>query len=199
MAIVLVRHAAVEVDREQAPVLWQLSDAGRAGARALARSPVWREVQRIFCSPEWKAHETAQIIAGMNGIAVSVIEGLREVDRPARQWFDESYPGGYAGAVAEYFAAPHRATHGWEPPAVAQARIRTCIDTLRAWEPEPFAIAGHGLTLSLYLASLTGAVPLAFWPSIQFPDLAVVDAAGGKVLQPFGRWREDESWRRPLR
>ena len=192
MAIVLVRHAAVETDPEELPALWQLSDAGRAGARALARSPIWRDVQRIFSSPEWKAHETAQIIAGMNGIAVTMIEDLREVERPAHQWFDDRYPGGYAEAVAAYFAAPHQATHGWEPPAVAQARIRSCIETLRAWEPEPFAIAGHGLMLSFYLASVTGAGPLAIWLAIRFPDVAVVDPVGGRVLQPFGQWRMDE-------
>jgi broad specificity phosphatase PhoE len=153
---------------------------------------VWRDVERIYSSPEWKAHETAQIIAGMNGIAVSLIEDLREVERPARRWFDDRYPGGYAGAVAAYFAAPHEATHGWEPPAAAQARMRACIATLRTWAPEPFAVAGHGLTLSLYLASVIGAEPLAFWPSIRLPDIAVVDVECGTILQPFGGWRMEE-------
>ena len=189
MAIILVRHAAVEADPEALPELWQLSDAGRAGSRALSRSALWHDVRRIFSSPEWKAHETAQIIAGMNGITVSLIEDLREVERPPRQWFDDRYPGGYAGAVAAYFAAPHQATHGWEPPAAAQARIRACIELLRTWEAEPFAIAGHGLTLSLFLASITGNVPLSYWPAIQLPDVAVVDIEHRTILEPFGGWR----------
>jgi broad specificity phosphatase PhoE len=189
MAIMLVRHAAVEADPDELPARWQLSEAGRAGARALAQLALWHDVRRIFSSPEWKAHETAQIIAGRNSIAVSLIEDLREVERPPRQWFDDGYPGGYAGAVAAYFAAPHLATHGWEPPAVAQARIRTCIDRLRTWETEPFAIAGHGLTLSLFLASLTDDAPLAYWQAIQLPDVAVVDAEQRTIVEPFDRWR----------
>src|SRR6266545_1388956 len=117
MRIVLVRHAPVEADPSQLPALWLLSDAGRAAARALAREPIWRDIDRIFTSPELKAHETAQIIAGPNGITVTAVEDLREAERPANQWIDD-----YPAAVADYFAHPAEATHGWEPPVKAQAR-----------------------------------------------------------------------------
>lgn len=185
MNLILVRHAAVEPDPDQPPSRWHLSDAGRAAARALGRDDVWRPVGRLFTSPEWKAHETAQIIAGMNGIAVTVVEDLREVARPAGRWFDDDDPGGSAAAVADYFAAPNAATHGWEPPVVAQARIRACIDWLRIWEPLPFGVVGHGLTLSLSVASLTGARPGAIWPAIACPDLAVIDQVRGTLVRPF--------------
>ena len=180
--VVLVRHAAVEADPAAPPGLWPLSDGGRQGARALARAALWRAIDRIFTSPELKAQETAQIIAGANGIAVTAVENLREVERPAGQWLDD-----YRAAVAAYFAAPETGAHGWEPAYSAQARIRACIDQLRVWEPAPFAVIGHGLTLSLYVASLTGADPAGIWPSITLPDVAVVDPEQGKVISPFGR------------
>lgn len=185
--VVLVRHAAVEADPAAPSALWPLSDGGRQGARALARAPLWRPIDRIFTSPELKALETAQIIAGANGISVTAVEDLREVERPAGQWFDD-----YHAAVAAYFAAPDTGTHGWEPPHAAQARIRGCIDQLRRWEHAHFAVIGHGLTLSLYVGSLTGADPAAIWPSITLPDVAVVDPEPGTVHYPFGRWAAED-------
>jgi broad specificity phosphatase PhoE len=189
MRLVLVRHAMVETDPEVQPALWQLSDEGRAGARALAREPLWRDIERIYCSPEMKAHETAQIIAGPNGVSVILLEDLREVERPFRQWFGDEYPGGYAGAVADYMRAPEASTHGWEPPVKAQERMRACIDEAIHRDDEPCAIAGHGMTLSLYVASVTGEDVMGIWRSIGFPDYAVLDLQRRVLVQPFGRWQ----------
>jgi len=186
MRIVLVRHAMVVADPAQLYEHWELSDAGRAAARALARERLWRPLGRIFSSPERKALETAHIIAGPNGMTVTAVEDLREVERPSGQWFGEDYPGGYAGAVRDYFARPHEPTHGWEPPAVAQARMRACMDELRAWEPYGFAVAGHGLTLSLYVASVAGQDAAELWPTITLPDVAVLDPDAGRLVLPFG-------------
>ncbi len=187
MEIVLVRHAAVETDPAVLPSRWQLSDEGRAGARTLAQKRLWRPIERIFASPELKALETAHIIAGPNGMTVTAVEDLREVERPANQWFDERYPGGYAGAVRDYLAAPDRATHGWEPPAEAQRRIRACIDRLQEWEPYGFAVAGHGQTLSLYVASVTGLDPWQVWQTIRLPVYALIDPAAGALRRGFGQ------------
>jgi broad specificity phosphatase PhoE len=187
MKVVLVRHAAVEAGPGIPSAWWPLSAEGLAGARALSRERLWQPLGRIFTSPELKAMETAHIIAGLNGMTVTAIEDLREVERPAGQWFGDDYPGGYPAAVRDYFARPAEATHGWEPPAMAQERIRACIDELRAWEPGGFAVAGHGLTLSLYVAAVTGAGPWAIWPTIALPDYAVLDPEAGRLLRAFGR------------
>lgn len=181
--IVLVRHAAVQADAAQPSTRWPLSDAGRAAARALARAPLWRDTARIFSSPELKTHETAQILAGPNGMTVTLVEDLREAERPTGGWF-----GDYPAAVAAWFARPREPTHGWEPPVQAQARIRACIDELRSWEHGPVAVCGHGLTLALYLAALTGGDPASIWPAITLPDVAVIDPGRRTILQPFGRW-----------
>jgi broad specificity phosphatase PhoE len=186
MQIILIRHAAVEIDQAAPPSSWQLSDEGRAGARLLAQDPIWLPIERIFSSPEPKAFETAHILAGPNGMSVSVVENLHEVVRPPNQWFGEEYPGGYRGAVEAYFAEPSQTTHGWETPAAAQRRIRRCIDTLREWEPGDFAVVGHGLTLSLYIASVTGLDPAVIWPAIQLPDYAILDLVDGRMPRPFG-------------
>ena len=185
MVLTLLRHAQPEIDTTQPYALWGLSDSGRQQARRMAREPLWRDIVRIFTSPELKAHETAQIIAGPNNITVTVVEELHEVVRPTGRWLDD-----YPAAVAAWFAAPDEATHGWEPPAAARRRMRACIEQLHEWELEPFAVAGGGLSLSLYLASVTGADPAAIWPRITLPDLALIDTGTGALLQPFGRWQQ---------
>ncbi|MBI2760661.1 MAG: histidine phosphatase family protein [Chloroflexi bacterium] len=180
--IILVRHAAVELDPAVLSALWPLSDAGRADARSLARSGMWRDVTRIFTSPELKAEETAHIIAGPNSMTVTAVEDLREVERPAGQWFED-----YPAAVQAFFAAPGRATHGWESPKRAQERMVECIRQLASWEPGGFAIAGHDLTLSLYLSTVTDLEAAALWPTIRLPDVAVLSISRGVVVRPFGR------------
>ena len=188
MQVALVRHAAVAADPALPAAWWPLSDGGRAATRRLARWPGWGRIERIFASPEVKAHETAQIIAGCNGLTVTLVEELGEVARPAGVWHAD-----YAAAVRAYFARPEEATHGWEPPAAATARITACLARLTAWEGQPFAVVGHGLTLSLYLAALTGTDPAAIWPRIALPDLAIVDPARRAILRPFGHWQTDEN------
>jgi broad specificity phosphatase PhoE len=188
VTIVLVRHAGVEADPDVPPALWPLSDEGRWAARHLARERLWRPIERIFCSPETKSLETAHIIAGPNGMTVTAVEALHEVVRPAHQWFGEDYPGGYPGAVREYLTSTDP-VHGWEPRAAAQDRIVRCIDELRRWEPNGFAVSGHGLTLSLYVSSVLGVTAWEIWPSIALPDYAVLDQHARRLLHPFGRWR----------
>ncbi len=185
MRLILVRHAAVAADPELAPEQWPLSDEGRTAARSLAQRPVWNGIERLYCSPELRAHETAQIIAGPNGITVTLVEDLRETRRPARQWFDD-----YPAAVAAYFAAPETPVHGWEPATIATNRIRGCIDRLVAAERHPFGIVGHGLTLALYLSTVTGSPAARLWPAMALPDLAIVDAAQERVLHIFGGPRD---------
>ncbi|MER3421415.1 MAG: hypothetical protein C4290_13230, partial [Chloroflexota bacterium] len=58
-------------------------------------------------------------------------------------------------------------------------------------EPEPFAVASHGLALSLYVTALSGEDPATLWRSLRMPDLAVVDPARGTVLRSFGRTATD--------
>jgi hypothetical protein len=57
------------------------------------------------------------------------------------------------------------------------------------WEPDGFAVAGHGLTLSLYIAAVTNTDPWAIWTAIAFPDFAVIEPETGRLVRPFGRWR----------
>lgn len=191
MDIILVRHGAVAAEPDTPSVWWPLSDLGRAAARALARDPLWGAVEQMYSSPEYKAHETAQILAGPNGINVSLVGDLREVARPGQQWFDARDGLSYTEAVRAWFAAGSQPLHGWEPPAAARRRITACIARLYARERSPFAVVGHGLTLSLLVAEVTGVAPAEVWPSMTLPDIAVLDPARRVLRRPFGVWARE--------
>jgi broad specificity phosphatase PhoE len=179
--LVLVRHASAEIDAAVPPALWPLTDAGRAAARARARAPAWREVRRLFTSPERKAAGTTYIIAGPRAITVTAVEELREVERPTGRWLAD-----YPTAVAAWLAQPGEPVHGWKPAEAAFERICACIARLRGLEAEPFAVVGHGLTLSLDVAALTGQAPLTVWDTLRMPGMAVVDVPSGRIVRPFG-------------
>ena len=178
--IVLVRHAAVAVELDIPRQRWELSDDGRARARTLSRLPRWRRVERLFCSTEVKAHETAQIIGSPNGISVTVVEGLHEVERGPERWIAD-----YGSAVRDWFEHPREPVHGWETAESARARVGRCINRLLVVQPDPFAVVGHGLTLALHVAALTGAEPATVWDAIGLPDLCVVDVDQRCVVRPF--------------
>jgi broad specificity phosphatase PhoE len=71
----------------------------------------------------------------------------------------------------------------------AQERVYACIAKVISGEDAPCAVLGHGLTLSLFVAAITGQDPLAVWRTIGLPDYAVLDLARRELVQPFGTWK----------
>lgn len=122
--LTLVRHAAVDVDPASPSAAWQLSDEGRAAARALALSGP------ALTSPEPKAVETA----GLAGLDARVDDRLREVARP---WSDD-----YAADVRRWFDGEE--LPGWERREHALERLRAALDGFDG------VAVSHGLAISLY-------------------------------------------------
>ncbi|MGE5589581.1 MAG: histidine phosphatase family protein [Bacillota bacterium] len=172
----LVRHAAPVQDYAQPFDQWVLSPEGREEAEALAREPFWDEVRAIYSSPDVKALATAEPAARRCGLPPRLMPCLGEVQRPPGQYFDD-----YPEVVRQYLATPKGNLHGWEPNARARGRIGACVYRLldRAQNPQaegPLAIVGHGLTLTLLLATILNETPsFEIWKSIRIPDWAQVE------------------------
>ncbi len=192
----LVRHAAPVLDYTQPQSQWVLSPEGREQAEALAAEPFWAEVKAIYSSPEVKALATAEPAARRYGLPPRVLPCLGEVERPAGQRFDN-----YPEAVGQYLATPKGSLHGWEPNARARGRIGACVYRLLdpGQSPEaagPLAIVGHGLTLTLLLATILNETPsFDIWRSIRVPDWAQVEVhtegclVRGRIVAPFSGQR----------
>lgn len=183
MNLVLVRHAAPQVDPDTAAAGWPLSARGLAAATALARHGALDGVGRVLHSPEPKAAQTAAAIGAARRLTCEPVSGLGEVRRPAAFVSSEQRE----AEVAAYLAGS--ALAGWEPYAAAQARICGAIRSLlRAAGPsaDAVAIVSHGLILTLFCSALFGErLRLAEWRSIAMPDLCLLDLAAGCVRCGF--------------
>jgi 2,3-bisphosphoglycerate-dependent phosphoglycerate mutase len=182
--VVLIRHAQIRVDPESSSDAWQLSPEGELAAERLTIHPSVRGVACIYTSPEPKAVATAQAIAG--GREVRVCAGLRELDRGALGWIGS--PEEYRETVRQILRNPDESVRGCESAARALRRVLQAIALIRSdHEEESVAVVSHGIVLTLYLSSVLERDPdIALWESIDFPDVAVVDLDGPRVIQDFG-------------
>jgi broad specificity phosphatase PhoE len=181
MRLYLVRHAMVVFRQEQPSASWYLSAEGRAAADALAASADWSSVTRLYSSPEPKAIGTAQRIAMRHGLPLSIEPGLREVERP---WSE----GDYKALARRYLEG--EAMDGWEPRREALQRVQAAVSSMETQsEGRDVAVVSHGLALSLLLRErlgLDGKATARMWDQIRFPDLAILDTEGVKLLKAFG-------------
>ena len=139
--------AAVPVPR------WGLSDVGRARAEAFARHPLVTAARRIVASTETKAIELAQILAVAIRAPFTTDAEFDENDRSATGYVSAERFEQLANA---FFAHPDQSVEGWEPAAMAQARIVGAFETaLEHHNPErPIIFAGHGAVGTLLKCAL---------------------------------------------
>ena len=67
-----ITHPNVVQDPEVPVPQWGLSELGRQRAEAMARQPWAATIGRVVSSPETKAREAAEVLAGALGLAVEV-------------------------------------------------------------------------------------------------------------------------------
>lgn len=174
--LVLVRHAMPAVNPEVASHLWELGDAGRAAARALA---ALHEPGYYVASDEPKALQTLQEMSGHRDVVTE--PGLREVARPDR-WSDD-----YRALAHAYVDGVCH--DGWEPHAQVVARYETAITRhaqIAIARKQALIVGTHGLAPTLWLATRLRLVPTPgdFWSSLRFPDLIEVDLRAGRLRRP---------------
>jgi broad specificity phosphatase PhoE len=164
VTLVLVRHAAPEIDPARPPTGWRLSAAGRAAA---ARLRLTLDVDAVVSSPEPKALETAAALDA----PLEIDPRLREHDRSGVGWLDD-----FAATVEAGFARPAEVVLGVESFHAARDRFAAAVDAALAAHPaERLAIVSHGTVIALYAAWATGADPAALWRGLALPDVIELD------------------------
>lgn len=183
MKLLLARHAESAWNAErrfQGRTDVGLSDAGLAQAAALARAVARRRVGAIYSSPLRRARETAEIVAKERGLAITVVDELRELSL-----------GTWEGrTVDDVLAMEADAYRNWRerpydcPPPEGEhiadvARrvlpVMELIVSSHADGQEALVVA-HGGVISIYLCHLLGLSPNALWQlAIGNASLSVVD------------------------
>jgi broad specificity phosphatase PhoE len=158
----LIRNAMPDIRKDRPPDRWRLGGAGRAAVLEL-RPRVPADAYTV-ASSEYKAIQTAVLVSG----AALVDRRLDEVRRPG-VWT----PHHRALACAYLAGTVHE---GWEEPASVVARWDTALhEHHKAADGSPLVAVGHGMALSLWLASRFESDPVRCWLALRLPDLWRVD------------------------
>lgn len=167
--VLLVRHAepvpvgTPDVHDEDRP----LTDAGRAAARELAAELDGWEITAIYSSPYARSVETVRVIAERRGMAVQLLDDLRE-----RRLSTELHDGWRASLERAWTDAEY-AMAGGESGREAQRRAVGTLDLLRVRHPDGgrLLLGSHGNLISLILQALEPGVGFEFHMAMPMPAL----------------------------
>jgi broad specificity phosphatase PhoE len=176
----LVRHGLPLVDTGAAASSWVLDPAGTGPIRDLRASGRLPDRATWFSSPEPKARETARLLT--DG-PVEVVDALREQVRLHVGWITD-----FDGVLAEAFAHPERPAHdGWEPLEATGRRAAQAVrELLRTHPSGDLVLVGHGTSLALVAAELTGTPVNPYAPAAMgFPDVVTIRMGSGTHPGPL--------------
>jgi broad specificity phosphatase PhoE len=175
--LILVRHAAPQIDAARPAVEWSLSDGGRRGTRALAFDLRRFAPVVLIVSPEPKALQTAAIMSESLALEVRVDHDLVEQRRPGLGFAPRAE---FERAIRTIFARPSERFFEGESADEACARLEAGI--VRHAE-RPLAVVTHGTVLSLVVGRRTGQDPFTLWSSLRLPDAFVLDSRNRVVAR----------------
>ena len=176
-ALILVRHGRPVIDPDTSPTTWPLCPDGRDAVAKLAKKIAVYAPTAIASSPEPKAAETAEIIAGALGLKVELDAGLHEHKRPALAFGTEE---AFRARIAQVFAEPSKPVAGGESVEQACDRLAKAIAEHPA---RPLVAVTHGTVLSHYVARSLGLNAHDLWRSLHTPDAFILDADGGLITR----------------
>jgi broad specificity phosphatase PhoE len=174
--LLLVKHSLPEIQKKVTASQWHLSMEGRQHCLLLAEELALYAADRLVCSQEPKAVETAEIVGDQLGIPVEVVPGLHEHERRkvpflSRQEFE-------VGA-AKFFANSGELVFGEETAEQALERFSGSIMTVLAQHKgRNLAVISHGTVITLFVAQTNRIEPFSFWKSLGLPSLVVLKLPG---------------------
>ena len=178
--LVLVKHSVPEIEPDRPASAWRLGALGRQRSELLASSLRSFRPGVVWSSREPKAVKTAEIVAGAFGVPVQIANGLEEHHRdgvpfyPTRDEFD--------GAVEQFFRSPDQLVLGTETAEQARDRMAAAIDEVIDAGQADIIVVTHGTAITLYVASVAGVRPMAFWHRLGLPSYVVLTLPDMHIL-----------------
>ena len=171
--LVLVKHALPVLDASKPAREWRLGTEGERQARKLAGAVCSFAPLRIIASPEPKAVSTATIVAAELGLHVSVIDALREFDRPVLPLLSKEE---HARANEQIFVHLNRRVLGAESGREALDRFAAAIDGAIAQTNAPSLVAiTHGTVISLFVSAHNAIDAFTLWKRLECTSYVVLD------------------------
>ena len=170
--MILVRHAAVAVDRRVPAAEWGLSAAGRAASVVLAQRLTAHSPSLIVTSVAPKASQTGAILAECLGLELVTAEGLHEHDRTSEPFVE---PDEWHAQMRRFFGEPDALVYGRETATAAADRFAAAV----ARHPDDAAIVAHGTVITLLVARHNPKLDaFEFWERFAPGAYVVVDMPG---------------------
>lgn len=168
LRLVLLRHGQTDANVAKAldtvPPGAPLNETGRSQASVVAELLADWPVRAVHASRAIRARQTAEPVAQVHGLAVTVVDGVHEIfagdlegrsDKPARRDFDETYDAWWGGDLS-------RSLPGGESALDLRARFLPAVErivgqTERAHGPGgAVVLVSHGAAIRLAAAALIG-------------------------------------------
>ncbi|MEX0369914.1 MAG: histidine phosphatase family protein [Tateyamaria sp.] len=152
-------HPQVQIDPDVPITEWPLNAVGRARMHtfsALAPTLLAR-TKSVYSSPERKARDAADIVAGALNLNVTIAAQSYENDRSATGYLPSAE---FEATADAFFAHPNQSARGWERAVDAQTRILSCVKQIAASAPDgDILVVGHGAVGTLLFCAAR-AVPI---------------------------------------
>jgi len=169
--IVLVRHAEPEIDADKPAAEWALTLRGEQSTRLLCDAVRDLGPTRVIASPELKAIQTGQIIAGALDLPFAEDERLAEQGAGPGEFLTDYTQ--FRALVRRHFAEPGTAVMRGESSYDAGRRYDAAVRDAAA-DGAPVLVS-HGRIMASWLSSLTGQDAWGIWTDLRMPDLIEVD------------------------
>jgi broad specificity phosphatase PhoE len=127
-----------------------LTARGRRQVMAAAERLIGQPVDRVYCSPLPRTRQSAALIAGRLGVALTVDDRLRDI----RSGFDGQPVAEYLAAIAQ--DPVHAEPPGGESLAQHAARVHAFLDWLRRQPLRAVVLVAHEETLRAFKARAEG-------------------------------------------
>lgn len=177
--LVLVRHSQPRIEPDVPAAEWRLSELGRRRAESMAARLRDYGANRIWCSREPKAVETAEIVGSTLGLPTRIRDGLEEHHRQSVPFFATTQE--LEQAIEEFFSQPSRLVLGTETVSQARDRFSAAIAAVLEAESGDAIVITHGTVMTLYLAPMADIRPMRFWRELQTPCLVEVELSDMRV------------------
>ncbi len=171
--LLLVKHALPVLDVSKPAREWQLGTEGERQAKKLAGALRAFAPLRMIASPEPKAVSTAALVAAELEVEVSVVDALREFDRPVLPFLSKEE---HARANEQIFVDLNRRVLGNESGREALDRFSVAIDdAIALTRAQSLVAVTHGTVISLFVAAHNAVDAFAMWKQLECTSYVVLD------------------------
>jgi len=176
MKIYFLRHFKTLIDENIPVEEWGWDDQGKKDMQNLLNSDIFKDVSKIFTSPQKKARKAAIAIGDKYKIPVLPYLKISEVDRSKSPFI----PGDYEKVVESYFK-DENFVYNWENIRDVKERINDFLELMTKQNGDCLVIS-HGLFLSLLLHKYFNKDVMDFWKDLGFGQVLEVDFEKLKTL-----------------